>query len=630
MTPLIALSTLSLLGYHLTFDAEMSSPNDMSQFINTFSNGDTRLYNNHEEENYVPFNPNDPSSPFAFSNGELDLSAFPVPNNGQPYTSGMLETSGIFAQSSGYFEIRASTPGAQGFWYGFWMLPFGGFYPEIDILEQPNNSGTDTEYWTHTSTPTDSSGGFTDTGVDVTSGFHTYGFLWTANTIQYVFDGNLIGWPHSEPPSMAGLQMYLIVQNAVGDQYSWPGAPLSGASSTLRVDYVRAFSTDPTVPTVSQEPISSPDGIDTLPTLLPPLPPVPPAVGSGAGSLVLQMSEDAYQGDAQFTVSVDGKQRGKILTAQASHAFGQTQLFQINGNFGRAHHTVTVNFLNDFSDANGDRNLYVAGASIDGSPIGNSALSLLGSGPQSFPFWNALIHPVSLGSGADTIVLHLDGDHAVSYPHYTVSVDGVQQGATNVTSASHGYGQAQQVTVAGNFGPGPHSVKVSLVNGAPSGQPSNGVNLYIGDLSFDGIPVPGSAIELSNRGSVTFTTPLDQPDNVILNMTEDAWLGDAQALVLVDGVSVGQATVTAAKGGTPQQITFSGLFGGPAAAHTVTVEFLNDAYNGPGQDRNLYLTGMTFDGTVVSSGQSMMRNGPVIFSYLPPVSTVSPPVVTSN
>ena len=626
MTPLIALSTLSLLGYHLTFDAEMSSPSDMSQFINTFSNGDTRLYNNHEEENYVPYNPNDPANPFAFLNGALSITAFPTPVNGEPYTSGMMETSGIFSQSTGYFEIRASTPGAQGFWYGFWMLPFGGFYPEIDILEQPNNSGTTTEYWTHTSTPTDNSGGFSDTGVNITSGYHTYGFLWTANTIQYVFDGQLVGWPHVEPPSMAGLQMYLIVQNAVGDQYSWPGAPIPGAWSTLGVDYVRAYSTDPTVPTVSQEPISSPDGVNTLPVLLPPTPSTPLAIGTGPDTLVLKISEDAYQGDAQFTVSVDGKQRGKIQTAQASHAFGQVQQFQINGNFGHSRHTVTVDFLNDYSDSGGDRNLYVNGASIDGEVIGSSALNESASGPQSFSFWNAPIKPIAIGSGPDVFQLSLSGDHGSYNPHFTVSVDGVQQGTANVISALHQYGQTQQVTVAGNFGSGSHSVVVSFPNGVVSGQPASGVNLYVDSLSYKGIAVPDSAVELSYRGSLTYVTPVEQPDTVVLNMTEDAWVGDAQTSVFVDGVSVGQATVTAPKGSSPQQLTFSGEFGGAAAAHTVTVEFLNDLYNGPGQDRNLYLTGMTFDGTSISSGQSLMRNGPVIFNYVPPAST--PPLVT--
>ena len=307
---MIAAATLSLLGYHLTFDSEMTFPSDMSQFINTFSNGDTRLYNNNEEENYIPFSTTQTGQPFYFANGALGITAFPLEFGGVPYTSGMLETSGIFAQSQGYFEIRAAIPAGQGFWSAFWLLPFAAYYPEIDIIEQPNNSGSDLEYWTHTSTPTDSSGGFSDTGVNLTVGYHRYGFLWTNNTIQYVFDGTLLGYPHTTPPALAGLQMYMIANLAVSNQYGWAGAPLPGASSTISIDYIRAFSNDPTVPAVSQEPISSPDGVDTTPVLLPPPVPTPPTIGSGPDTLVLQVAEDAYMGDAQFTISIDGKQRG--------------------------------------------------------------------------------------------------------------------------------------------------------------------------------------------------------------------------------------------------------------------------------------------------------------------------------
>ena len=46
----------------------------------------------------------------------------------------------------------------------------------------------------------------------------------------------------------------------------------------------------------------------TLPATLPATSSV--TVGTGPDSLVLQVSEDAYKGDAQFTVSVDGKQIG--------------------------------------------------------------------------------------------------------------------------------------------------------------------------------------------------------------------------------------------------------------------------------------------------------------------------------
>jgi beta-glucanase (GH16 family) len=622
MIPFAFLTTLSLLGYHLTFDAEMSQPSDMSQFINSFANGNTTLWNNDEAENYVQYG--SPASgaypaPYQFGTGALAINATPVPNGGLPYTSGMLETSGIFTQSSGYFEIRATTPAAPGFWPAFWMLP-SAYYPEIDILEQPNNSGSSTEYWTHTSTQTDSSGGFTDTGVNVTQGYHRYGFLWTANTIQYVFDGTLIGDPHTVPPSMIGLQMYLIANLAVGAQGSWPGPPPTGASSTFGIDYIRAFSTDPTVPAVAQHPISSPDGVDTSPVLAPPTPVTPKPIGAGMDTLVLQVAEDAYLGDAHFTVSVDGRQYGTTQTATASHAFGQTQAFTIKGNFGQAKHTVAVNFLNDASGPTGDRNLYVTGASIDSTPIGSVALNELSGGPQSFAFWNKPQTAVSLGSGPDTIVLNLSEDAYSANAHYVVFVDGKQQAPVQVAAAQHAYGQAQTVTVHGKFGPAAHTLKLDFANGAVAGSTTDATNLYVGAVSYNGIPVSNSSAAFLQRGNYALQIPAQQPDSLSLNLTEDSYQGDAQADISLDGTKLGTVTVTAPNnGGAPQVVSYSGQWGGPAIGHVVTVNYINDAYAGPGQDRNLHVEGITLDGVLITpQPANLMIGGPVTFSYLAP------------
>ncbi len=96
----------------------------------------------------------------------------------------------------------------------------------------------------------------------------------------------------------------------------------------------------------------------------------PAAVGTGPDTLVLAMAEDAYQGDAQFTVSLDGTQLGGVLTTQALHSLGQTQNFTFNGAWGAAGpHVVTVSFLNDAwgGSASLDRNLYVGAVTFDGT-----------------------------------------------------------------------------------------------------------------------------------------------------------------------------------------------------------------------------------------------------------------------
>ena len=96
------------------------------------------------------------------------------------------------------------------------------------------------------------------------------------------------------------------------------------------------------------------------------------------GGLTLQMSEDDYQGDAQFQVVVDGHAVGGVQTAHASHAAGQFEAFTLQGDFSGAHQ-VAVQFLNDlYGGDNFDRNLYVDSISLNGQTMLGSQAALDG------------------------------------------------------------------------------------------------------------------------------------------------------------------------------------------------------------------------------------------------------------
>ncbi len=130
-----------------------------------------------------------------------------------------------------------------------------------------------------------------------------------------------------------------------------------------------------------------------------PQPPTPITFGSGADSLVLQVSEDAYANgdgisDATFTVSVDGKQIGGTFTAVASHADGQEQTVTLNGDFGPGTHSVALKFLNDASGgtASTDRNLYVDSITYNGLNT-HQAGSVAGEGAQSFTISDGATRP---------------------------------------------------------------------------------------------------------------------------------------------------------------------------------------------------------------------------------------------
>ena len=72
----------------------------------------------------------------------------------------------------------------------------------------------------------------------------------------------------------------------------------------------------------------------------------------------------------------------------ASHAAGQTQIFNVQGTFAPGSHTAAVNFLNDAYGGSPatDRNLYVTGATIDNSVVSGATSPKAAPGPQHFTF----------------------------------------------------------------------------------------------------------------------------------------------------------------------------------------------------------------------------------------------------
>ncbi len=111
----------------------------------------------------------------------------------------------------------------------------------------------------------------------------------------------------------------------------------------------------------------------------------PVTLGSGPAAVTLNVAEEAYQGDARYTVSVDGVQLGGTLTATASYAAGQSQTVVLRGDWLEGTHVVAVDFLNDGwgGTAETDRNLYVSLVPSTDAVDGGSSLALLNGGTQT-------------------------------------------------------------------------------------------------------------------------------------------------------------------------------------------------------------------------------------------------------
>lgn len=243
-----------------------------------------------------------------------------------------------------------------------------------------------------------------------------------------------------------------------------------------------------------------------------PAPVTTPSSGStspagGADKLVLGISEDAYKGNAQYTVSVDGHQVGGTRTAYASHAAGQTDTVSVTGNWGSGQHTVGVQFLNDLYDGtkSTDRNLYVSSATYDGAPVADATHSIYRPGTAQFGINGATSSNESDGSGPDKLAVKISEDAYLGNAEYTVSVDGKQIGDAHTAFASHAAGKSDVLLLQGNWAPGKHDLSVNFLNDAYAGTSSTDRNLYVNGLSLNGSTVPGGSATLLSAGEHHFS-----------------------------------------------------------------------------------------------------------------------------
>lgn len=377
----------------------------------------------------------------------------------------------------------------------------------------------------------------------------------------------------------------------------------------------------------------------TVPSPTPRLP-----IGSGVDTLTLNMAEDAWQGDAQFTIAIDGVLQGGTQTVTASKMARQSEPILIKGNFGTSRHTVTINFLNDAygGSAQTDRNLYVLNALLNGAAVPNSAVTALGGGPQSFGFTGsggtvtppvtpppptppstpppASFPTVVVGSGPDTILIGLNEDAYNGDAQFTLSVDGRQLGGTLSTQASHAAGQTQLFALKGDFGSGMHRVGVNFLNDAWGGTAQTDRNLYVSSLSYNGVESPTNSAALFNSGMVTLGVgSAAAQDSITFLLTEDAYQGDAQVALSLDGKLLGMPTITFLNsGGVAEAFTYTGNFGGKGVPHTATIDFLNDAWGGTATtDRNVYVKSIVFDGVARPELATTLLGGGAVNFILP-------------
>ena len=88
-------------------------------------------------------------------------------------------------------------------------------------------------------------------------------------------------------------------------------------------------------------------------------------------SITLQVAEDAYEGNAEFTVTVDGQQVGGVQTADVQHNSGAWQTITLNDVLPAGSDTIKITFINDLYGGSAalDRNLYVKSVAASGTTV---------------------------------------------------------------------------------------------------------------------------------------------------------------------------------------------------------------------------------------------------------------------
>jgi beta-glucanase (GH16 family) len=239
---------------HVTFDDEFNnlslwngSSGTWSStywYQDTFNSNGASLPSNGEQEWYINSNygPTAGIKPWTVSNGVLTLTATPTPSwlsglvNNYSYVSGELNTYHSFAQTYGYFEMRAQLPAGQGFWPAFWLMPEDGSWPpELDIVEALGQNPTELVTTSHSNYAGMQS--LWTSVPNMTTGYHTYGVDWEPDYITWFFDGQKV-YQIATPADM-NKPMYIIANVAVGG--NWPGPADGYSSAQMNIDYIRAY-----------------------------------------------------------------------------------------------------------------------------------------------------------------------------------------------------------------------------------------------------------------------------------------------------------------------------------------------------------------------------------------------------
>lgn len=173
------------------------------------------------------------------------------------YLSGMVSSSGHFAQQYGVVAVHAELPATAGLQPALWMYPQAETYGpwpnsgEIDIAELFGNNPGAVSAHLHFKprNGTQNGVGQNCSVADPSGTFHTYTVTWTPQQLVFGYDGRLCarfaGWQAAgmNPPAPFDHPFYLLLEMALGSTAGNLPSATTPLPARLRVDWIRAWGT---------------------------------------------------------------------------------------------------------------------------------------------------------------------------------------------------------------------------------------------------------------------------------------------------------------------------------------------------------------------------------------------------
>jgi beta-glucanase (GH16 family) len=173
------------------------------------------------------------------------------------YTSGAIQTKGLFQARYGTLDARIEIPQGQGLWPAFWAIGSDTDsvgWPQCGEIDMMENLGNDpfTIYGSIHGPQSGVANGYAITTakhshVSLAGGFHIYGVTWSPNKLVFTLDGAAYATytPKSLSPTeqwVFNKPFFLILNLAVGG--GWPGSPNATTTfpAKMLVDWVRVYS----------------------------------------------------------------------------------------------------------------------------------------------------------------------------------------------------------------------------------------------------------------------------------------------------------------------------------------------------------------------------------------------------